>query len=147
MNYDYYPMKVFRFQVMLGGEELLCSEVSGMDASYEEIEYRNGADDKIVKHKQHGLITYSNITLKHGMTDSLKWFQFVSAQIEGVTDRHDLLINLYGDAKDTVVATWQVRDAWVLKWTGPDLNSTSSEAAFETIELCHEGIERLEVAG
>jgi phage tail-like protein len=140
-GYDYYPMKVYRFQVQYNGADLYCSEVSGMDASFEEVEYRNGADDKIVKHKQHGLITYSNITLKHGMTESLDWFNFVSSQIEGATTRAELVINLLGD-DTSVVATWEVHDAWVLKWTGADLNSTSSEAAFETVELCHEGIER-----
>ena len=142
VDYKLYPMKVYRFKVLLDQEELFCSEVSGIDASFEEVEYRNGSDAEIVKHKQHGLATYSNITLKHGMTDSLTWFNFIHDQIAGETVRKPLTITLLGDDGTTEVASWTVKEAWPVKWTGPDLNSTSSEAAFESIELCNEGIER-----
>lgn len=140
----YYPHKVYRFRVTLDGAELFCSEVSGIDASFEEVEYRNGADKNIVKHKQHGLITYSNITLKKGMTDSVAWFNFVYNQIDGETERKILNIDLIDDDGEiNPNAGWQVEKAWVLKYTGPDLNATSSEVAFETIEICNEGVRRL----
>lgn len=144
-DYTSYPLKSYRFKVTADGEsitgDLLCSEVSGLDASFEEVEYRNGADEGIVKHKQHGLISYSNITLKRGTTDSADWFNFIYNQIDGETKRSTITIELLDDDKSTK-ATWQVFNAWPVKWTGPDLNSTSSEVAFESIELCNEGIKR-----
>jgi phage tail-like protein len=147
--YFNYPLKAYRFKVSAsGGEEgtlngdILCSEVSGLDATFDEVEYRNGADAGIVKHKQHGLITYSNITLKRGSTDSIDWFNFIFKQTEAGTKRVTLTIELLDDDQ-TTKAKWEVKEAWPVKWTGPDLNSTSSEVAFESIEICNEGIKRI----
>lgn len=142
VDYKFYPMKSFRFKVELDNEELHCSEVSGVETGYEEVEFRNGSDPGDVKHKQRGLVTNSNITLKSGMTESLNWFKFVYDQVGGETVRKLLVISLLGDDGTTVIASWQVKEAWPVKWTGPDLNSTSSEVAFESIEICHEGIVR-----
>jgi phage tail-like protein len=151
--YYSYPLKAYRFKVSASGGdantlngEILCSEVSGLDATLEEVEYRNGADEGIVKHKQHGLASYSNITLKRGSTDSIDWFNFIFSQVDGATKRVTLTIELLDDDK-TTKAKWEVKQAWPVKWTGPDLNSTSSEVAFESIEICNEGIERVKLGG
>ena len=39
-------------------------------------------------------------------------------------------------------AVWTASSAWVTKYTGPDLNSTSSDISIETIEIAHEGLRR-----
>ena len=92
----------------------------------------------------------SNITLKWGMTSDnalYKWFtQAVggSAAQEGTDiQREDLTINLLGEDGTTVRASWQVRQAWPCKYVAPDFNANASEVAFESIELAHEGLQRL----
>jgi phage tail-like protein len=35
--------------------------------------------------------------------------------------------------------TWNITDAYPVKWTGPDLRATSMEVAIETLELAHRG--------
>jgi phage tail-like protein len=41
-----------------------------------------------------------------------------------------------------VLAEWQFREAFPTKWQGPDLNATQNSVAVETLELCHQGLER-----
>ena len=52
--------------------------------------------------------------------------------------RQDATIAAYdGNARE--VARWELTGAWPLKYTGPQLMSTSVLAATETIELAHCG--------
>ena len=37
--------------------------------------------------------------------------------------------------------TWKVLNAWPTKVTSPDLKASGNEAAIETLEVAHEGIE------
>ena len=38
------------------------------------------------------------------------------------------------------VATWQLKNAWPIKLSGPGLNATQNEVAIEEIEFAHAGI-------
>jgi phage tail-like protein len=39
--------------------------------------------------------------------------------------------------------TWQIKNAFPLKYTSTEMNSESSEAAIESIEFTYQGIEQL----
>jgi phage tail-like protein len=39
--------------------------------------------------------------------------------------------------------TWQINNAFPLKYTSTEMNSESSEAAIESIEFTHQGITKL----
>jgi phage tail-like protein len=41
----------------------------------------------------------------------------------------------------TPVKLWFFRNGIPLKWTGPSLSATQNEAAIETLEIAHEGLE------
>ena len=145
-----YPFSKFRFQIEMHGFTAGFSEVSGFDATTDVIEYRAGNHTENSTIKFGGLTKYSNITLKWGMTSDnalYKWFtQAVggSAAQEGTDiQREDLTINLLGEDGTTVRASWQVRQAWPCKYVAPDFNANASEVAFESIELAHEGLQRL----
>jgi phage tail-like protein len=43
------------------------------------------------------------------------------------------------DHAGETVKTWNITDAYPVKWTGPDLRATSMEVAIETLELAHRG--------
>jgi phage tail-like protein len=45
---------------------------------------------------------------------------------------------------DNVVMEWQFRDAFPSKWLGPELNATQNSVAIETLEICHQGLERIQ---
>ena len=40
------------------------------------------------------------------------------------------------------IARWNFVRAWPTKWDGPDLNAETADAAIETLELAHEGVQR-----
>jgi phage tail-like protein len=35
---------------------------------------------------------------------------------------------------------WNFRDAYPVRWSGPDLRAASAEVALETLELAHRGM-------
>lgn len=144
-----YPFSKFRFQIEVNGFTAGFSEVQGFDATTDVIEYRAGSSKENSVIKLGGLTKYSNITLKWGMTTDRQLYDWVTASIGGSAatkgveiTRQDLTINLLGEDGATR-ASWQVKQAWPCKYTAPDFNSTSSEVAFESIELAHEGLTRI----
>lgn len=132
----------FRFSVEIDGLEAGgFSEVTGFDASIDVMEYREG-DMVQTPMKMPGLKKYSNITLKKGLADTTVLYDWITAGIEGEVERKTLTITLL-DQTESPVASWQVINAWPVKYTGPDFNATSSEVAIETLEVAHEGMTRV----
>ena len=47
------------------------------------------------------------------------------------------------DRQGVEVARWNFVSAWVTKYDVPDFNSTANAVAVESVELVHEGVERV----
>ena len=132
----------FRFKVEIDGLEAGgFSEVTGFDASIDVMEYREG-DMVQTPMKMPGLKKYGNITLRKGLADTTVLYDWITAGIEGEVERKTITITLL-DQTESPVASWQVLNAWPVKYTGPDFNATSSEVAIETLEVAHEGMTRV----
>lgn len=135
------PFKGFNFRVEMDGiQQAGFQEVSGLDASTDAQDYREGTDPTHVR-KLPGLNKYSAITLKRGinLSDELwKWRQTV---IDGKAELKTGSIVLVDDAGSDVLR-WNFFNAWPSKWTGPAFNSTSSAIAVETLELTHEEVKK-----
>ena len=132
----------FRFKVEIDGLEAGgFSEVTGFDASIDGMEYREG-DMVQAPMKMPGLKKYGNITLRKGLADTTVLYDWITAGIEGEVERKTLTITLL-DQTESPVASWQIINAWPVKYTGPDFNATSSEVAIETLEVAHEGMTRV----
>lgn len=137
-----YPHGKYRFRVEIDGLEAGgFSEVSGFDASIDVIEYREG-DMVQTPMKLPGLKKYGNITLKQGLTDSLVLYEWIITGVEGSVDRKTITITALDEAGEAA-ASWQVINAWPIKYTAPDFNATSSEVAIEMLEIAHEGMTRI----
>lgn len=135
------PYRNFRFRVEMEGiQQAGFSEVSGFEASLDVIEYREG-NEVITPRKLPGLAKYGNITLKWGATDSLDLFDWMQSCIEGTVERKTVTI-IAIDEEGGDVATWQVIEAWPVKYSAPSFNGTGSEVAIEFVELAHEGMAR-----
>lgn len=136
-----YPHGRFRYKVEIDGLTAGgFSEVTGFDVSNDVMEYREG-DMVRTPMKIPGLKKYSNITLKKGLADSKVMYDWVIAGVDGAVQRKTITISLM-DETATVVASWQVINAWPVKYTAPDFNATSSEVAVESFEIAHEGMTR-----
>lgn len=136
-----YPHGRFRYKVEIDGLTAGgFSEVTGFDASIDVIEYREG-DQVQTPLKLPGLKKYSNITLKQGLMDSDVLYKWMAAGFEGDVERKTITITLL-DIAGKDAASWQVINAWPMKYTAPEFNATSSEVAIEQLEIAHEGMTR-----
>jgi len=115
------------------------SEISGIEVEVAPIEYRNGSEPNTVR-KMPGLVKYTNLTCKRGVTGDLNFWNWILAGINGQVQRADGSIVLR-DENHAEVMRWNFRRAWPCKFTGPGLNAANNEIAIDTIEICHEGIE------
>ncbi|MDQ3473857.1 MAG: phage tail protein [Acidobacteriota bacterium] len=136
------PYKDFRFRVEIDGiASSLFLECTGLGSEVAVIEYREGGDPTTAVRKLPGRASFSDITLKRGITESRDLYDWHRSLLQGVNDRRNGQIILLDDTGAEVVR-WVFRDAWPRKWEGPDLKATSNEVAIETFVLACESIER-----
>ena len=134
------PLQSGRFLVEIGSEVVAnFQECSGLTVEVEVQEYVEGGNNEFI-HKLPGRMKYSNITLKRGISDNP---QFASwrPRIEGgkiSVQPKNISIILFDHAGQTV-KTWEVSEAYPVKWTGPDMRASSMDVAIETLELAHRG--------
>lgn len=131
------PYRGFNFRVEIDGiQEAGFRECSGLDATTDPVDYREGTDANHVR-KLTGLNKFSPITLKRGITDSKTLWEWRQTVISGKTNRKNVSIVLFNEAQEEKLR-WNLREAWPSKWTGPSFNATSNEVAIETLEIVHE---------
>ncbi len=136
-----YPLPKFHFQVEWGGTKIGFTEVTGLDAETNVIEYRDGDSPEFTNIKQAGLRKFSNITLKRGTFEGdnefYVWWEEV--RITDSAERRDITISLLNQDHGPVVV-WTAKNAWPCKIVTTDLKSDANEVAIESIELAHEGL-------
>ncbi|HSK14691.1 MAG TPA: phage tail protein [Gaiellaceae bacterium] len=135
------PYKNFNFVVQIDGiDQAAFSEVSGLQAETEVIEYREGSDPLASSRKLPGVIKYGNVTLKRGVTQSRDLWDWWRTVATGAVERRNVAIVLLDDARQPV-KRWLLRGAFPAKYQAPDLNAKGNDVAIETLELAHEGLE------
>jgi len=135
------PYKNFRFQIELGGVIMgWFTECSGLSSKVATIEYREGGNPKTV-YKLPGQTTYSDITLKWGLTATREMYDWHAKAFEGNVERKSGSIIILAD-DGSEAARWNFSEAWPTTWTGPTLNAKSNDVAVETLVLTCEKVER-----
>jgi len=134
------PYAQFNFLVELDGIEVAgFTEVGGLMAESDVIEYREGSDLPTAR-KLPGLLKYGNVTLKRGYTKNEELWKWRKTTLDGHTERRDGTIVLLDESRQPVMR-WTFRSSWLSKYEGPGLNSTSNEVAVESIEMVCESLE------
>ncbi len=147
-----YPLTKMNFLVTVEGVNgtAAFSEVSGVEASVDVIEFRQGNSHSLAPVKIPGLVKHGNVTLKMGYTlDSAfkTWIQECVSEVRGEMPRQKVsieLIDINGGAPSSAVTSitgtrvWVLTNAWVTKYSAPDLNASASEVAIESVELAYE---------
>jgi phage tail-like protein len=159
------PFTGFRFRLSLGYVEVgAFSECSGLEIETRVFEYREGGRNAhALKFPEQTEL--KNLVLKRGLTSSTELFDWYMDVARGaflhdnqrpteqglnrVSERNSeqdserkISIALL-DASGGTAMEWAVHRAFPVKWVGPELNATDNSVCFETIELAHEGIERI----
>jgi phage tail-like protein len=134
------PFAQYNFLIEIDGVTRAgFTECGGLTTEQDVIEYREGSDTATVR-KLPGLRKYTNITLKRGFTANRELWDWRKTTIDGATERRSGSIVLLDEGRNPVLR-WNFTAGWLCKWEGPALNSTTNEAAIESLEICHEGLE------
>jgi phage tail-like protein len=134
------PYLSFKFRVEIGSiYKGGFSEVSGLQVEIETEDYREGGLNEYI-HKLAGPARYpSNLILKHGLLDADQLWEWQQEIVQGSIRRQTTSIILMNSAGEDQWR-WNCRDAYPVRWNGPELRGISSEVAIETLELVHRGI-------
>ena len=156
-----YPMTSMNFVVTAGTGVASFSEVTGIEASVDVVEFRQGNSISLAPIKVPGLVHHGNTTLKYGyiMDDSFRnWVAQCVSSERGITSREknfrlDVRVELLDTGASVEMPNkinteaaaaggnvWVFKEAWVTKYNGPDMNAMNSQIAVESIELAYESL-------
>ena len=136
------PVPAFRFEINLDNLPVAgFSECSGLQLEIEVQEYHEGGLNAYMR-KFPGHTKQSNITLKRGIVDRKVWEWFYKLTQGNVEFRNGSIV-VRDPSGSAEVMKWNFKNAFPCKWVGPELNATQNNVAVETLELCHQGLERL----
>lgn len=135
------PFRTFNFAVEADGRPLgSFSEVSGLNADGDSVDYRVGDAATNLVDKLPGLRKVANITLKRGFTQNRDLWAWYKDIANGNTRRRNVTITLRDEARRGVLS-WSCRNCWINAIEGPSLSATGNQIAVESVTLVHEGIE------
>ena len=147
-----YPLTKMNFLVTVDGVSgtAAFTEVSGIESTVDVIEFRQGNAHSLAPVKIPGLVKHGNVTLKFGYTlDSAfkTWIMECVSEVRSEMPRSRVqieMIDINGGAPQSMVESisgtrvWVLTNAWVTKYTAPDLNASTSEVAIESVEIAYE---------
>jgi phage tail-like protein len=146
------PYKNFKFRVKWDGRYVAgVSKVSALKRTTEVVEHREGGDPS-TSHKSPGRNKFEAITLERGVTHDPEFERWANkvwnfgsgfgAEVSLKDFRKNLIIELYNEAGQLVIA-YRVFRAWVSEFQSlPDLDANANAIAIQTLKLENEGWER-----
>jgi len=121
------PYSAFNYLVEIGGCVVAgFSEAGGLDM---DTDVRKGP----------GIKKFTRIVLKRGYTKDRAPWEWWRNVMDGKIERRSGSIVLLNEAGERAIE-WSFREAWPLKWEGPELNAKTNEVAIETLEICAESL-------
>jgi phage tail-like protein len=114
------------------------TEVSGLSAEIETMTYNEGGRNDYV-HKLPTRMKHPNLVLKRGVTDVKDLQQWLQESFMG-PDRKEITLTMYNEQLETI-RRWSFKNAYPVKWTGPQFNSSQNTVATEALEIVHDGIQ------
>ncbi|MCP4213810.1 MAG: phage tail protein [bacterium] len=135
------PYLSARFHVEITGLVVAgFSDASGLQIETETEDYREGGVNDYV-HKLPKISKQSNIILKRGITDSDVLWKWHKEVVSGKFERRLVRIILY-DSEGNEKRHWICRDAYPVKWAGPEFKADNATVAIETLDLAHHGLDK-----
>jgi phage tail-like protein len=146
------PYKNFKFRVKWDGRYVAgVSKVSALKRTTEIVKHRSGGDPSSSR-KSPGRTEYDDITLERGVTHDVEFEQWANkvwnrgsglgSEVSLKDFRKDLIIEMYNEAGQLVIA-YKVYRCWVTEFTAqPELDANANATAIQSIKLTHEGWER-----
>jgi phage tail-like protein len=146
------PYKNFKFRVKWDGRYVAgVSKVGALKRTTEVVKHREGGDPGGSR-KSPGRTEYEAITLERGVTHDPEFERWANkvwnfgsglgSEVSLRDFRKDILIEMYNEAGQLVIA-YRVFRCWVSEFTAqPDLDANANAVAIQNIKLENEGWER-----
>ena len=147
------PYRTFKFQVLMDDGQPVAGlkKMSALKKTTEAVDWRTGGDPTHVR-KLPGGTKYEAITLERGVTHDVefeRWANKVWNFGSGLGSetslkdfRKDIIIEMYNEAGQLVIA-YKVYRCWVSEYQPlPDLDANANAVAIQTLKLDNEGWER-----
>jgi phage tail-like protein len=139
------PYKNFKFLVKWDGRTVAgVSKVGMLKRTTEVVKHRAGGDPS-TSLKSPGRTEYDAITLERGVTYDIEFEQWankvadINVRVSLKDFRKDIIIELYNEAGQKVIA-YNVFRCWVSEYQAlPDLDANANAVAIEHIKLENEG--------
>jgi phage tail-like protein len=154
------PFRNFNFRIVMGGIEVAaCRKMSGLTGTVDVVKFRAGNNKASNEELSPGRTHYEPVTLESGLTTDQefeKWAlqlirhdQIKDSTVARVADpdfRREVEIFVFDVDNNRPVKKFVLHRAWVSKYTAmSELAAEANEVLIETIEIQHEGFERLNV--
>jgi phage tail-like protein len=153
------PYRNFNFRIVMGGIEVAaCRKMSGLTGSIDVVKFRAGNNRASNEELSPGRAHYEPVTLEAGLTTDREFERWALQLIrhDQITDpprvsdpdfRREVEIFVYDIDNNRPVKKFVLHRAWVSKYTAmSELAAEANEVLIETLEIQHEGFQRLEVA-
>lgn len=143
------PYRNFAFTVEVDGLRVAgFRKVSGLSAQMQPEEYEEGGVNDFV-HQLPGQYSHDNLVLERGLTRSRKLWKWIEQIRTGgiyaaseTQARKDVTVTLQAGYKAEETRGWRFRNAYPVKWEGPELSadaSGTSAVAVQRLEFAHQG--------
>lgn len=134
------PLRGFNFEVDIEGIGTSSfSEVSGLTADGDAVDYREGTDAINNVRKLPGMRKFTMLVFKRGYIPDSELWEWYARIYNGQDDRRNGSVVLLNEQRKPVMR-WHFENAWINKIEGPSLKAAGNEVAIESMELCHEGL-------
>lgn len=140
MDKQIYPLPIYRYKVAVGGVAMDFQTVSGLETSFQTIEYKIGGAPNPRTTRIAGQQDAININLKKGIFQKDSFLYDWLKNCKGSADGKDLSVSLL-DAGGAPLITWNVRNAFPSKLSAPSFDGSSNEVAIEEMTLVADSME------
>jgi phage tail-like protein len=141
------PLVAFKFGLEIEGKlSGFFTTVSGIGSESEVVEHKvtNPDTGETIIQKIPGRLSWTDVTLKRGVTSSVDVWEWRQQIVDGLVDdaRTNCSIVAYNQSNEEI-ARWNLDSAWPSKVTGPEMDAGSQDYMVEEITIVHEGLSRV----
>lgn len=131
---------IHRFYLQIDGVNLaIFMEISGLQVETDTFEYIEGGNNGFV-HKLPGQTRVGNLTFKRGLVATNELFNWYMQVAAGKIERRNLSVIIYTYGGEEL-RRWNFFNAYPVRWIGPSLNAEATDAAIESVEIAHAGMQ------
>jgi phage tail-like protein len=136
------PYRAYNFKLEIQGvTEGHFTECGGLGVKVDVISYREGGNSQVI-HRLPGQVSYADVTLRYGLTNSRQLWEWFLTSMRGKVERRNISIVLVDSDGVTEAMRWNLINAWVSEWRGAVLNAEAHEVAIESMTIVFETLER-----